>query len=41
MIPAANRESREGADDVGEDIEGVEYAFIWEEALEHFRANAK
>ncbi len=41
MIPAADCEGGEGADDVGEDVEGVEGALVGEEALDHFGADTE
>ena len=36
MVPAAGGEGEPGAQDVGEDVEGVEVAVVGEEGLEDF-----
>jgi hypothetical protein len=41
VVPAAGREGETGADDVGEDVEGVEVAVVGQQGLEDFGADGE
>ena len=41
MVPAAEQQGEGGADDVGEDVEGVEVAAVGQQGLRYFAADAQ
>lgn len=41
MVPAAGHQGETGADDVGEDVEGVEVAVVGQQGLQDFGADGE